>query len=86
MNFEVTREELVEIIDRLTSLTDYTRSVEGFEEQIGREYARCFALLRQAERDLKRLALCHATGQIERVLHDDTAPSNGNGHNRPEMC
>lgn len=68
----IERPELLEIAERLESLTAYIHEFAGIElhaeATLGREWARAFLLAKQAERDLKRLILQTATGQVERVL------------------
>ena len=71
----IERPELLEIADRLESLTRYVREFDGIESAaeatLGREWARVYLLAKKAERDLKRLILQTATGQVERVLAED---------------
>ena len=73
------RAELVAICNRLETLTAYVREIEPIEMHaeatLGREWARVYLLAKQAEKDLKRMVLAQAMGEVERLLHDDTAPT-----------
>lgn len=68
----IERDELVAICDRLETLTAYVQEIEPIEMHaeatLGREWARVYLMAKQAERDLKRLILQTATGQVERLL------------------
>lgn len=74
MTSPIERPELLEIADRLESLTAYIRDFDGIEMHaeatLGREWARAFVLAKRAERDLKRLILQTATGQVENLLNE----------------